>query len=81
MCICGAGSQKYGVRVPRDSCDGTPNRLLDMFRDPPVILLLEIADSDYPGAGSYCEFRLRWRPADEGGGAVDSKKNKSRFIT
>lgn len=67
--------------MPRDSCDGTPNRFFDMLRDPPVILLLEIADGDYPGARSYSEFRLRGRPADEGGGSVDSKKHESWLIT
>ena len=74
-----SGCQQDGVRVPRQGCDCAANRLLEVLRDPPVVLLLEVADCNHASAGADGELLLRWRPAHEGCGTVDSEKHQGRF--
>ena len=52
-----------------------------MLGDPPVVLLLEVADSDQASAGTYGELSLGGRPADEGGGAVDAEQDEGGLPT
>lgn len=54
----GARSQEHGVGVPRESGDGTADRLLQVLRDPPVILLLKVADGDHAGSRADGELLL-----------------------
>lgn len=42
------GREKHVVRVPVQAEDGGPDGLLDVFRDPPVVLLVKVADGDSP---------------------------------
>lgn len=74
-----SGCQQDGVRVPCQGCNSTANRLLDVLRDPPVVLLLEVADGNHSSAGADGELLLRWGPAHKGCGTVDSEKDQSRF--
>lgn len=53
-----SGCQQDGVRVPRQGCNSTANRLLDVLRDPPVVLLLEVADCNHSSAGADGELLL-----------------------
>lgn len=72
MGIGGASGQQHRVRVPCKSGDGTPNGLLQVLRNPPIVLLLEVADGDDTGSRADGEFLLRGRPPHECGGTVDS---------
>lgn len=65
--------------MPRYRRDCAPDRLFEMLRDPPVVLLFEIADGDEAGAGANSEFRLRRGPADAGGSTIDAEKDQSRL--
>jgi hypothetical protein len=44
--------------------------------DPPVILLLEVTNSDHTGSRTNGELLLGGRPADKGGGTVDSEQDE-----
>lgn len=70
-----AGSKQHRVRVPCESRDGTPDGLLQMLRDPPVVLLLEIADGDNAGSRANGELLLRGGPTDECSGTVDAQED------
>lgn len=48
----GSSCQQYGIRVPRQGCNGAANRLLQVLGDPPVILLLEVTDSNHSSTGA-----------------------------
>ena len=67
--------------MPCNSGYGAPDGLLEVFRDPPVILFLEVADSNYSSTGTDGEFGLGWRPAHKSSRAVDSKEYKGWLIT
>jgi hypothetical protein len=75
----GACSQKHGVGVPGEGGDGTADGLLQVLGDPPVILLLEIADSDHAGSRADRELLLGRRPSDKGSGTVDSEQDEGRL--
>lgn len=77
----GSGSQQDGVRVPRECCDGAANRLLEMLRDPPVVLLLEVAYSDHPSTGADRKLLLRRRPAHKGCSTINSEKDEGGLPT
>ena len=66
--------------MPCHRRDGAANRLLDMFRNPPVVFLFEIADGDDAGTGTDSELRFGGGPANEGGGAVDTEEDECRFV-
>ena len=72
----GSGSQQDGVWVPCESCDGAADRLLEVLRDPPVVLLFEVTNSDHSGAGADGEFLLRGRPAHKGRSTIDSEEDE-----
>lgn len=80
MCVRGAGAEKYRVRMPGNGGDGAADGLLDVLGDPPVVLFLEVADSDNTSAGSDGEFGLGRRPADECSSTVNTEKNEGRFV-
>lgn len=77
--IGGARCQQHRVRVPCKCCDGTPNGLLQMFRNPPIVLLLEVADGNNAGSRANGELLLGGRPADKSSGTVNSEKDQGRF--
>lgn len=81
MGIGGSGSQENTVGVPGDSGNGTPDRLLQVLRNPPVILFLEVADSDDAVSRSDSELSLGRRPSNKSGGSGDSKQDQCRLVT
>ena len=66
--------------MPGNTGDGAADRLLQVLGHPPVVLLLEVADSNDPVTGSDGKLVLGGRPAHESGGSADSKKDESWFI-
>lgn len=65
--------------MPCQGCNGAANGLLQVLRDPPVVLLLEVADGNYTSARANSEFLLRRRPAHECCCSVDSEKDQGRL--
>ena len=53
--------------------------LLDMLADPPIVILLEVADGDALGTAGYSELLLIGGPPDVSGSAVDTQNYKSRL--
>jgi hypothetical protein len=76
MGIGGSSCQQNRVRVPSQGCDGATDRLLQVLRDPPVVLLLKVTDSDHSSTGADSELLLRGRPAHECCSTVDSEKDE-----
>lgn len=72
-------SQQNRVRVPCQRRDGAANWLLQVLGNPPVVLLLEVADGDHASSRPDGELLLRGRPADKGGGTVDTEQHQSRL--
>lgn len=70
-----ASSQQDRVRVPCQRGDSAANRLLQVLGNPPVVLLLEVADGDHASSRTDSELLLRGRPADEGSGTVDTEQH------
>lgn len=66
--------------MPGNSVDGAADRLLDVLRHPPVVLLFEVADCDDAGAGADGKFGLGRRPADECRGAVDAEEDEGWLV-
>ena len=79
--IGGAGSEKNRVRMPVDGGDGTPDGLLQVLGDPPVVLLLEVADGDDAVTGTDGELGLGGGPAHESSGAGDSEEDEGGLVT
>jgi hypothetical protein len=65
--------------VPRHCRHGAADRLLQMFRHPPVVFLFKVADCNEPCAGADGELLLRGRPADERRGPVDAEEDQCGF--
>jgi hypothetical protein len=80
MSIGRSSSQKDRVGVPGYTGDGTADRLLQVLGNPPIVLLLEVADSNDPVTGSDGELVLGRRPAHESSGSADSKKDESWLV-
>ena len=76
-----AGGEKNGVRMPGNAGNGTPDRLLQVLRHPPVILLLEVADGDDAVARTNCELGLGGGPADKGGGSGNPEEDEGRLVS
>lgn len=74
-----AGGEKDRVGVPVQREDGSAERLLEVLRHPPVILLFEVTHGDDSGSRTDGEFRLIGRPANMGCRAVDAEENESGF--
>lgn len=79
--IGGAGGKEDRVRVPGNARDGAANGLLEMLGNPPVVLLLKVADGDDAVAGADGELGLGRRPAHKRGSSADSEQNESRLVT
>ena len=75
-----AGGEEHGVGVPRDAGNGAANRLLQVLRYPPVILLFKVADGNDAVAGADGELGLRRGPSHKGSGSVDAKKHQGGFV-
>ncbi len=80
MGVGGSGSEKDGVGMPAHGSDGTPNGLLQVLRDPPVVLLFEVANGDDPVTGADSELGLGRGPTNKGSRSGDSEKNQRRLI-
>ena len=76
-----SGSQKNRVGVPCEGSNSTTDRLLQMFGNPPVVFLFEVANGDHSSSGADGEFLLGWGPSNVCGSAVDSEKNEGRLPT
>ena len=74
-----ARSKQDRVRVPCQCSNGTPDGLLQVLRDPPVVLLFEVANGDHTSPGTDGEFLLRGGPSDKGCGTVDAEKDQCRL--
>ena len=70
-----ARGQEDRVRMPGKCCDGTPDWLLQVFRNPPIILLLEVAYRNNTGARTHGKLLLRGRPTHKGGGSVNPEED------
>lgn len=79
MGVGGARCQEDGVGVPGEGGDGTANGLLQMLRNPPVILLLKIADGDHTSSRTDGKLLLGRRPPHKGGCAVDAEQDEGRL--
>ena len=71
--------EEDGVGMPCHGQDGALERLLQVLRHPPVVLLFKVADGDDTRARADGELLLRRRPAHEGGGPVDAQEDERRF--
>lgn len=71
-----SGREQHRVRMPGKGSDGAPNRLLQVFRDPPVVLLFEIADRNHTGSRTNGKFRLGRGPSHESRSPVNSEKDQ-----
>lgn len=65
--------------MPCKARDRAANGLLQVLRDPPVVLFLKVTDGDHAGSRTDSKLLLGWRPADARGRTVDSKKDQSRL--
>lgn len=74
-----ARGEQDAVRVPRQGRHRAPDRLLQVLRDPPVVLLLKVAHGDQARPGPDGELPLRGGPAHERGRAVDPEEDEGRF--
>ena len=81
VCIGRAGGEENGVRMPGDGGDGAADGLLQVLRDPPVVLLLEVTDGDDAVAGANSELGLARRPPDKGCGTGDSEEDEGRLVS
>lgn len=76
-----AGSKKDRIRMPGNTGDSAANWLLQVLGNPPVILLLEIADGNDAVAGTDGELVLVGRPADEGSSTADTEEDEGRLVS
>jgi len=53
LCVRSSRSEQDVVGVPVDGQHSRPDRLLDVLGHPPIVLLVERADSDSPGIISW----------------------------
>ena len=74
--ICGLSSKEDRVGMPGKGEDGRPERPLDVFRNPPVIFFLEVADSDDTSPRANSKLGLVWRPADVCCRTVNAEKDE-----
>jgi hypothetical protein len=72
-----AGSQEHRVGVPGQREDGRAQGLLEVFGNPPIVLLFEVADSDNAGSGADGELVLIGGPANVGSRTVDAEEDES----
>jgi hypothetical protein len=65
--------------MPVDGEDSGANRLLEMFTDPPIALLIETAYRDCAGRTPTGELIFERRPADKCRRSVQTQEDESRF--
>lgn len=73
------GHQQHIVRMPIQRCHRRTDRLLDVLRNPPIVLRLKVAHRNQPGAGSHRELVLQRRPTDARRSPVDPQQNQRRL--
>jgi len=71
----GGGGKELVVGVPGDASDGGAV-LLNVLADPPIVVLLEVADGDDLGATGDGELVTLRAPLHVSGSAVDTKDNQ-----
>ena len=72
----GSSRNQNVVRMPGDVQDGRVVKL-DVLRNPPIVVLIEVADSNDLGAGSDGELVLTRRPGAASGRTVDTQQDQS----
>jgi len=73
--VSGGGSKELVVRVPGDASDGAAV-LLNVLANPPIVVLLEVANRDDLGAAGHSELITLGAPLHVSGGTVDTKDNQ-----
>ena len=73
--VSGGGGKKLVVGVPCDASDGAAV-LLNVLANPPIVVLLEVADRDDLGATGDGKLVTLRAPLDVSGSAVDTKDNQ-----
>lgn len=79
MGVCRSSRKKHRVWMPSKRCNRASNRLLEMFRNPPIVLFFKVAHGNNSGARSNGELLFRGRPANEGRSSVDTEQHEGRF--
>lgn len=77
MAVGAAQSNQDTVGVPGDAGDSAAKRLLQVLRDPPVVLFLKVTDSGNPSTTTDGKFRLVGRPTHTCSGSVDTEEDES----
>lgn len=78
LAICAAAGEQDVVRVPVNGEDRGFDALANVLGDPPVVVLLEVADGDVLSSAGDGELVAVGRPLDLRGGAVDTQNHKGR---
>lgn len=81
MSIGRTGGKKNGIGVPGDARDGATNRLLQVLRHPPIVLLFEVTDRNNAVTGAHGKLGFIRRPTDKGRSSADSKQDQSWLVT
>merc|ERR550539_915663 len=75
----GAGGEEDVVGVPVKTGHGGLEWLLDVFGDPPVVVLLVVTDRDDLGSAAHSELVLLRAPSDTGCSPVDPEQHQGVF--
>lgn len=74
-----ASSQQHRVRMPGKRSNGASDWLLQVLRDPPIVLLLKVANGDHASPRSNRKLLLRRRPSHKGSSPVDPQEHQGRL--
>jgi hypothetical protein len=66
-------------RVPIQAKNSASNGFLDMFRDPPVVLLFKVANRNESSSASDSKLVFQRRPFDMRGSSINSEENQCGF--
>jgi hypothetical protein len=77
MAVGAAQSNQDTVRVPGDAGDSAAKRLLQVLRDPPVVLFLKVTDSSNSCTATDSELCLVGGPTHTCSGSVDAEEDES----
>lgn len=72
-----SGREENVVGMPVEGEDGTADRLLDMLTNPPIVILLKVADANTARSRSDRKLVLLRRPANKSRSTVNTQENQS----